>query len=257
MSKNIGLMQPYLFPYLGYFQLINAVDEFVLGDDLQYEKESWINRNRILVNGRDMLITFPLRKDSHLARINQRVFADNFDSEIARMLKIIGNVYSNAPAFTEFYPILEKILRYPERRLAPYAENSIRLLCDYIGIDTPIRLASEFALPPHMDKQDRVVQSVRMLGGDVYINPIGGIGLYDPTYFSTHGLSLKFHCMEDVSYQQFGKPFVPGLSIIDVLMFNRNQKIKELLHCYSLNVPLSVIPFSSGVGFRNESTVQQ
>jgi hypothetical protein len=257
MSKNIGLMQPYLFPYLGYFQLINAVDEFVLGDDLQYEKESWINRNRILVNGRDMLITFPLKKDSHLARINQRVFADNFDSEIERMLKIIGNVYSNAPVFAEFYPVLEKILRYPERRLATYAENSIRSLCDYIGIDTPIRLASEFALPPYMDKQDRVVQSVRMLGGDVYINPIGGTSLYDPTYFSTHGLSLKFHRMGDISYQQFGKPFVPGLSIIDVLMFNRNEKIKELLHCYSLDVPSPVIPFSSGVEFRNESTVQQ
>ena len=237
MTTRIGLMQPYLFPYLGYFQLINAVDRFVLGDDLQYEKESWINRNRILVNGADKMISFPLKKDHHRARINERIFADTVEAEVERMLKMIGNCYANAPAFAEFYPLLQAIMRHPERNAAAYAAHSIRTLCDYIGIGTPIQLASEFALPAQIDKQDRVIRTVRLLGGDVYINPIGGTSLYQEAYFQQHGLTLRFHRMDDLSYRQFGKTFIPNLSIIDVLMFNGRDGARTLLDCFCLVEP--------------------
>lgn len=237
MNKRIGLMQPYLFPYLGYFQLINAVDMFVLGDDLQYEKESWINRNRILVNGVDKMISFPLKKDHHRARINERIFADTIEAEVERMLRMMGNCYANAPAFAQFFPLLQAIMRHPERNAAAYAAHSIRTLCDYIGIGTPIHLASEFALPQQMDKQDRVIRTVDLLGGDVYINPIGGTSLYQEAYFRQHGLSLRFHRMDDLSYPQFGKAFIPNLSIIDVLMFNGRERVRALLDRYCLLEP--------------------
>lgn len=248
MKIYVGLMQPYLFPYLGYFQLIKAVNVFALGDDLQYEKESWINRNRILVNNREKLITFPLRKDSHRARINERTFSDNFESEIERMLKIIENAYANAQSFDKFFPVLEKILKFPDRRLSAYAENSIRSLCRYMSIDTPIRLASEFSLPPHIDKQDRVIRTVRLLGGDAYVNLRGGTSLYNEAYFIAHGLALRFHRMDDVSYRQFGKAFLPNLSIIDVLMFNSFEQVQHLLDCCTFEALSAIDRQSSDPG---------
>jgi hypothetical protein len=237
MTKRVALMQPYIFPYLGYFQLINAADVFVLGDDLQYEKESWINRNRILANGAGKLISFPLKKDHHRARINQRVFVDSIEADTGRMLKMIANCYANAPAFSGFYPLLDDCLRRPERNLAAYAARSIRTLCDYLGIATPIRMASEFGLPGQIDKQDRVIRTVRLLGGETYINPIGGAGLYREAHFRRNGLTLRFHRMNDFTYRQFGKPFVPNLSIIDVLMFNGRERVREMLDFYTLLAP--------------------
>lgn len=234
MTRRVGLMQPYILPYLGYFQLINAVDVFVLGDDLQYEKESWINRNRILANGVDKLISFPLKKDHHRARINERVFVDTIDSEIERMLKMIKNCYANAPAFSEFYPLLDASMRHPERNAAAYAAQLIKTLCHYLDIATPIHMASEFKLPQQMDKQDRIIRTVRALEGDTYINPVGGINLYQPAYFARNEITLRFHRMNDFSYRQFGKPFVPNLSIIDVLMFNGREKVREMLEFYTL-----------------------
>lgn len=237
MTKRVALMQPYIFPYLGYFQLINAVDVFVLGDDLQYEKESWINRNRILANGIDKLISFPLKKDHHRARINERVFADTIDAEIERMLKMIRNCYANALSFAEFYPLLDACMRCPERKVVVYAARLIRTLCDYLGIATPIHMASEFGLPEQMDKQDRVIRTVRLLEGETYVNPIGGVSLYEEDYFKRNGLMLRFHRMNDFTYGQFGKPFIPNLSIIDVLMFNSRERVMEMLDFYTLLEP--------------------
>jgi hypothetical protein len=230
-------MQPYLFPYLGYFQLINAVDEFVLGDVLQYEKESWINRNRILVNGRAMLFSFPLKKDRFDAPINQRQFADGIERERERLLKVLRNCYSRAPNFSAFYPVLEEIIEFPVDGLADYAENSLRRICRYAGITTPIRLASELRLPTRMDKQERVVQTVKALDGGMYVNPSGGAALYQRQYFLEHGLQLRFHRMGNVRYRQFREPFTPHLSIIDVLMFNDPFSLQAMLDDYRLVEP--------------------
>lgn len=228
------MMQPYLFPYLGYFQLIAAVDVFVLGDDLQYVKESWINRNRILMNGTDRLISFPLKKGHHLSKINERVFSDGFPAEMDKLVRILHGAYFRAPCYKKVMPFLEETIRYPEQNLAKYAENSIRRLCDYIGISTPIVMASELAIDNATDRQDRVVKTVKKLDGGVYINFIGGGSLYDFEYFRECGLTLLFHKMNDVLYPQFGNAFLPRLSIIDVLMFNEIPEVRRLLSCYSL-----------------------
>jgi hypothetical protein len=124
MSKRIAQMQPYVFPYLGYFQLIAGVDEFVLLDNLQYVKQSWINRNRILLNGKDWLITFPLRKGGHLDKINEKFFCDRFPSEMEKLLRVIYNAYAKAPCYKKVYPLLEEIIRHPDGNLARYAETA-------------------------------------------------------------------------------------------------------------------------------------
>ncbi len=227
-------MQPYLFPYLGYFQLISAVDVFILGDNLQYVKESWINRNRILMNGKDRLITFPLKKGSLRSNINERVFADNFDEEMDRLLRVISSAYSKAPYFKKIFPFLRDLIKHPEPNLAKYAEHSIRRICEYLDIGTPILTASSLDVTEVEDKQDRVVKTAKKVGGEVYINFIGGMDLYDFDYFTRNGLGLKFHKINEITYRQFGNEFVPLLSIIDVLMFNDQPEARRKLSCYSL-----------------------
>lgn len=234
MSKRIAQMQPYVFPYLGYFQLIAGVDEFVMLDNLQYVKQSWINRNRILLNGKDWLITFPLRQGGHLERINEKVFSERFPEEMEKLLRVLYNAYAKAPCYKTVYPLLEEIIRHPDANLARYAENGIRKICAYLDIRTPIVIASDLDVDPTMEKQDRVIATTRTLSGDTYINPIGGIELYDFAYFHKNGIELKFHKIHDIHYRQFGDAFIPFLSIIDVLMFNDVADVRRLLDRYSL-----------------------
>jgi hypothetical protein len=238
MNRTVAMMQPYLFPYLGYFQLIAAADIFVLGDDLQYVKEGWINRNRILNNGQPKLITFPLKKDRHNLNINERHLIDNIQDEITRLLNVIGMTYSRAPFRADVLPRLEQIMRCPHKNLALYAEHSIRELCAYLRITTPIITSSTLQLSAPIDHQDRVVSTMKALRGTTYINPIGGLSLYCPDYFAKRGLTLKFHRMHNVPYPQSKQPFTPGLSIIDVMMFNSVEDIGRQLNAFSLETCL-------------------
>lgn len=236
MSKTIAMMQPYLFPYLGYFQLIAASDLFVLGDDLQYVKGSWVNRNRVLVNGEPKFITFPLKKDFHTLNINQRYLSDDIQDELSRMIRMISLSYSRAPFFSEVLPWLEQVMRYPQTNLARYAENAIRETCAYLHITTPVLRSSDLHLPPPVDHQDRVIQTMKVLGGNSYINPIGGRSLYSPDYFMSRGIQLSFHRIDAIEYKQLKSPFVANLSIIDLLMFNGVDQIRTMLRKFSLGI---------------------
>lgn len=233
MSTTIAMMQPYLFPYLGYFQLIAATDIFVLGDDLQYIKSGWVNRNNILFNNEAKLLTFPMKKDRFELAINQRQLSDNFADEAQRLINLIASSYAKAPCFRQAMPVIESLIRCPERNLALYIEHSIRQLCAYLHITTPVYRASDLKIIA-LDKQDRVVQTARELGASLYINPIGGAALYEHAYFARHGLGLKFFKMDEVGYRQYRTPFVGNLSIIDVMMFNTVDEIRALLPRYSL-----------------------
>lgn len=234
MSRTVAMMQPYLFPYLGYFQLIARSDVFVLGDDLQYVRGSWINRNRILVNGQPKLVTFPLRKGNQFDRINQRWLCDNFAQEAEKVLKTLELAYARAPYKAEVMDLVRDILMHPERNLARFNEHSIRRICAYLQIVTPIRIGSELGLPARMDKQDRVISIAHKLDAKLYLNAIGGTELYSPAYLGSHGVLLRFLRMDELSYAQLNQPFVPALSIIDVLMFNSRDEAQALLKRFSL-----------------------
>ena len=234
MLRTAAMMQPYLFPYLGYFQLIARSDVFVLGDDLQYVKGSWINRNRVLANGQPSLITFPLRKGNQFDRINQRWLCDDFAREAQKLLRTLELSYARAAYKAEVMDLVRQILTYPERNLARFTEHSIRRICAYLDIATPIRIGSELGFPARMDKQERVVSIAQKLDAELYINPIGGTALYCPAFFRAHGLLLRFLRMDELSYPQFKQPFVRSLSIIDVLMFNSRSEVQALLERFSL-----------------------
>lgn len=234
MLRTVSMMQPYLFPYLGYFQLIAHSDVFVLGDDLQYVKASWINRNRVLVNGQPKLVTLPLRKGGQFDPINERWLCDDFPREAQKLLRTLELAYARAPHQEQVITLIRQILGHPERNLARFAEHSIRCICAYLQITTSIRIGSELGLPARMDKQERVIRIAKKLNADRYINPIGGMPLYCPALFRAQGLSLRFLRMDDLSYPQLNQAFVPSLSIIDVLMFNNQSDTQALLKRFSL-----------------------
>lgn len=248
MAKKIAAMQPYLFPYLGYFQLIAAADAFVIGDDLQYVKESWINRNRIIVNRQERLVTFPLKKSGHLSLINEKTFADNFSDEMDWLLLQLRNTYRKARAFDQVYPLLEHIIKNKECNLAKYAGYATAQICNYLEVKTPLHFSSKLGVDQCTDKQDRVLKTVKKLDGTIYINPIGGLRLYDSANFKKHGIELWFHKMDDVRYSQFGDKFFPALSIIDVLMFNCQAQARSMLTSCQLKSQELIESENSGIG---------
>ena len=244
MARTVAMMQPYLFPYLGYFQLIAAADVFVLGDDLQYIRAGWVNRNRILSNGQARLITFPLKKDHFELPIMQRSLIDNFSDEASRLINVIAQNYRRAPYFAQVMPLLERLIRHPQHNLALYAENTLRELCAYLQIDTPIIRGSDLRINHCTDKQDRVIRVAHALSATSVLNPLGGMQLYDRDRFARNGLLLRFFSMRPVTYPQLGQPFVSDLSIIDVLMFNSLEQVQALLsQCTTHDLQVANDPF--------------
>lgn len=231
---KIGLMQPYLFPYLGYFQLINAVDEFVIHNDIQFIKNGWINRNRVLVNGEAQYITMPLKKASSYANINEREFSDDMPKQVKTILRKIENLYRRAPHFEEAFAAVSKAMSSEDRNVNEFVVHSIKCICEYLGITTPISQTSDMDIPEGLKGQDRVLNINKQLSSTHYINPIGGTELYDKAVFAENGMELSFIKMNDVVYPQFKNEFVPALSIVDVMMFNSKEEIKNLLEEYTL-----------------------
>jgi len=226
---KLAIMQPYIFPYIGYFQLINAVDKFVVYDNIQFTKKGWINRNRILVNGEDEYITLPLKKDSDFLNIHQRVLSDTFKEERNKILRKINESYKKAPEFESVFPLISEILNYDEDNLFSFIFNSITCVCNFLEINTEFIISSSLSIDHNLRAQDKVIAICKELGTTTYINPSGGIELYSKETFNQNNINLKFIKPGNIEYQQFNNAFVPWLSIIDVMMFNGKEKIKEYL----------------------------
>jgi WbqC-like protein family len=231
---KVGIMQPYLFPYIGYFQLIHAVDAFVIHDDVQYIKGGWINRNRIQINDKDYLFTFSLKKDSSLDNINLRFFSDQFQKEKLHFFKIIQNSYNKAPFYRDVYDLLQTIFSCQEDNISIFIANSLQLICNYLKILTPFYISSELKKDNNLRNQDRVINICRALNAKTYINPIGGIKLYTKEVFKKHAISLFFLRSKKFFYKTDKKVFIPDLSIIDIMMFNSKEKIVKMLDLYTL-----------------------
>ena len=226
----LGIMQPYFLPYISYFQLIKAVDVYVLCDDLNYIKNGWINRNKILINKENKLCTISLRKASQNKLINQIEIVDDFQ----RLVKTVRVNYAKAPYFKETFVLLERILSYEDKCLSEFIVNSIKEILSYLQIDTPILLSSQIEKNCSLKGKDKVIDLCKILGSELYINAIGGQLLYDKTEFASHGIELKFLKTEFVPYKQFDNEFVPRLSILDILMFNSVDEVNRMLDRYEL-----------------------
>ena len=231
---KIGLMQPYLFPYIGYFQLISACDKFVVHDDVQYIQQGWINRNYIIVHQRKFLFVFSVKNDDYWKNINERLYTNAFEAEAKKFLRNIDQSYSKAPHFADVRELLVDVLGSPERNVSRFNISSLRKICRYLGIGTEIIVSSELTLDKSLAAESRIIAINKKLKGTQYINPIGGLELYSKERFQANGIELSFLKPRLRPYQQSTAEFLPWLSIVDVMMFNSKEEIMEMLKGYEL-----------------------
>ena len=234
MGKKVAIMQPYFLPYVGYFHLINSVDEFVIYDNIQYTKKGWINRNRILVGGEGKLLTLPLKKDSDYLNVVDRKLCDSWDNEKIKLLSQIKSAYSKAPYYKKSFPVLKACLESPSENLFEFIFNSLKLLTSYLRIGTKITISSSINIDHSLKSQDKVIAICKSLEADTYINAIGGQELYNKEDFSSHNLNLNFVKSPQLEYKQYENEFIPWLSIVDVIMFNKRTNITDYLNNYTL-----------------------
>jgi hypothetical protein len=227
-GKRTAIMQPYFFPYIGYFQLINSVDLLIVYDNIKYTKKGWINRNRILLNGKDATISLPIKSDSDFLDVRERELAPDFNPD--KLINQLGGAYRRAPYFTQVFPMIEGILRQEESNLFKFLYRSIIVICERLGMTTKIRVSSDIAIDHSLKNQDKVLALCQAVNTEIYVNAIGGLELYSKSDFQARGIELKFIRSKAFVYSQFDNEFVPWLSIIDVLMFNSLDAIRECIH---------------------------
>ncbi len=230
---KVAIMQPYLFPYIGYYQLINAVDIFIVYDDVAFIKQGWINRNNLLLNNKKFLFFVPVKGISSFKKI--------FDTEIdykmkwaKKMLMTIEQAYKKAPYFQDVFPILQSVLESQKATISELATESLLQVCKYLEIETEFKLSSVLYKDTELKGKERVIEICLHEKATHYINPIGGQELYSKEDFLMHNLHLNFIKTEQISYNQFNNEFIPSLSIIDVLMFNSLDEIKVMLNQFEL-----------------------
>lgn len=236
--KKIGIMQPYFLPYIGYFQLMDMVDEFVIYDNIEFSRASWIRRNRMLQNGKDTYFTLPIKSDSDFLDVDQRYLVDDFQKEANKLLRRIEGNYIKAPYFEEFFPVVEQIINCEKRNLFDYILHSVTVMKEYLQIETPIRIFSQLGKEIHQLKaQDKVIGACKALHATHYINSSGGIDLYNQEDFQKENIELLFYKPEHLKYPQFDHEFVPYLSVLDACMFNSRDKVQEYLNHYEIINP--------------------
>jgi hypothetical protein len=230
---TIAIMQPYIFPYIGYFQLIHAVDKFVLYDDVNFINKGWINRNNILVSGQPHLFTIPL-KDASQNKLIHEVELANSDPWQKKLLKTIRQSYQKAPYFEKVFVLIEEIVNLKVQTIHELATSAIKQICAFLEIQTVIEPSSTIYKNTHLKGQNRILDICKQENADHYINPIGGMELYDRHTFETKGIKLDFIKSAASPYSQFKNEFVPWLSIIDMLMFNSPEDMMKHLKAYEL-----------------------
>jgi hypothetical protein len=233
---TLAIMQPYLFPYIGYYQLLNAVDRFVIYDDVTYIKQGWINRNNTLSNGQPLLFTMPLIDASSNRLIKDILVNDRlFEPWKVKFLRTLAQSYSKAPNVAKVVELVEQVLKQaPGRSISEVAGESLHIVHSYLKLNTELIRSSNQYGNNHLSGQQRVLDICRQEVATAYINPIGGQSLYDKEIFQFHGINLSFIKSRLVTYQQYKNNFVPWLSIIDVLMFNSADETRSLLNEYDL-----------------------
>jgi hypothetical protein len=228
---KVAINQPFTFAYIGFYQLISVVDRFIFYDDVTFMKQSWINRNRILVGGKDLFFNIQLDDVSSFKLISETNIRYN-KKAIEKLLKTIQQAYVKAPFFNEAFAIVSNCFNQieNEQRISKIAYHSVKSVCDYLGITTQLEFSSEkYAFTKGMGRKERLYEILRLNNATDYVNLPGGTGLYSKDEFQKHGFNLHFIDRGDIVYKQFNNEFIPWLSIIDVLMFNSAEDTKALI----------------------------
>lgn len=226
-------MQPYIFPYIGYFQLINAVEKFIILDDVNFINRGWINRNKIINNGREYLFTIPLKKKSQNKLINTLYISDDYIWK-KKFLKTLENSYKKAMFYDDVIELITRIIKYDEKNLSKYIYNSIVEVCSFLNIETKYVETSAIYPKKTLKSEKRIIDICLIEKAENYINPIGGQDIYNKENFCKNNIELFFLKTNKIDYKQFTNNFIPSLSIIDVMMFNGKEEIKKMLNNYEL-----------------------
>jgi hypothetical protein len=232
---KLAIMQPYFFPYIGYWQLINYVNVFVVYDNIEYTKKGWINRNRYLMNGKPEYFSLPIEKGSDYLDIVERRVSDSYSDK--KILHQLDAAYKKAPYYRETINLIERIYDISDRNLFVFLYDTIKSVVDYLDIDTEIVVSSTVSKDRALKKEKRVIDLCKSINADIYINPIGGMELYDKNDFLNEGIEIQFLKSQLPEYKQYQNEFVPALSIIDTLMFCGREGTKEMLSKFELVKP--------------------
>jgi hypothetical protein len=227
---KLAVMQPYLFPYIGYFQLIYAADIFLIYDDVAYIKQGYINRNSILSPKGATRFTIPVPGASS----NKLISGLAFSEDVAKVLRTIEQSYSKAPHFKEVFPMIRGALELDDRSIANVCQKSFEDIFSYLGLEKQFKKTSELDYDRSASARHRLIAFCQQFGADSYINAPGGRKLYLKQDFAEKGIDLKFVDSLPVAYPQGGAEFVPNLSIIDVLMHCPPEEVRRLLSRYEL-----------------------
>lgn len=233
---KVAIMQPYLFPYIGYWQLIYAVDKFVLLDDVNFIRRGYIHRNRILINGKPYMFSVPVKSASQNRTIMDTELSFD-EKEKKKFLLRIENSYKKAPMFQTVMPCLERIINNHTSNLTDFIRYSLEEIMTYLEIKTLLLKSSELDKDNSKTAQERILEICKCVGADTYINPSGGRELYQADEFSKQNIQLFFldTRFDRIVYKQFDNQFVNSLSIIDVLMFNQIERVQRFLKEHDLN----------------------
>jgi WbqC-like protein family. len=232
---KLGIMQPYFFPYIGYWQRINAVNKHVIYDDVNFIKGGWINRNRIMIGNEIHFFNLPMLNASPNKLINEvGVRTDKVAQR--KMLQTLEQAYKRAPYYGDIAPMLFDIITCSETNLAKYLTSQLRIICGYLQIKTELLVSSEIQKNNSLRAQDKVLEICRIIGASEYYNALSGSELYDKAVFAEHNIKLKFIEANTILYKRFRDEFEPNLSIIDVMMFNSVPEIREMLNDYIITL---------------------
>ncbi len=227
---RIAVMQPYVFPYLGYYQLVHSVDIFVFFNDVNYIKKGWINKNNILVGTGSYKFTIPV-KDASQNKPICLIELSNYKEWKDKFLKTVESCYKKAPFFSAGFDLINTVLNQPTTFISELAERSIKEVAAYLNFKTMFEQSCDLAYNREaVNGQEKIVEICKLKGATSYINPANGRELYSKEEFKKKNIELYFIRMNEISYMQYSKEkFIPSLSIIDILMFNDKETIVHLL----------------------------
>ena len=228
-------MQPYIVPYIGYFQLIQSVDTFVFYDDVNFITKGFIHRNAILAHGQKMLFSVPLAGASqNLAINNINLHEHQYAGWWRKFEKTITQSYCATPYYDQVMPLVQAIFRSPPRLIAALAERSVRLIAEFLNLEVTFKKSSQINYNTEAKTENKILDLCDILQARTYINPVGGVALYNNSSFVEKNIKLQFLKSKSDAYPQKSTSFEPSLSMIDVLMNNSKDETLKLLRQYKL-----------------------
>lgn len=232
---RLAVMQPYIFPYVGYFQLIKAVDVFVFFDDVQFKRRSYITRNAILINEESNAFSIPVQKGNQQDLINQIKLHDGeFENWKNKFLRSLNHAYAKAPYFKPVYDLAQAVFETDCTTIGMLTKRSIEKTCDYLKVEVEFKNSTSLDYDREGDGQDKILSICGLLQANTYINAINGRSLYTSETFQEQGVDLFFLEPKVEPYKQFDSGFIPNLSIIEMMMFLSPEEIGKHLEKYKL-----------------------